>query len=285
MKKSLTACIGAGAHVLAIGPLPLAAAIGVSLLFASSEVRRFERSAAADLSSKLRGTARRVVVRTTPRGLVGYLSGDLSSATVTARDFETEELPIHAEAGGSKAGRLGTLNLKLKDFVLAGLKVDRLEASIPDCRYDFGLAKRDHRIVLTKSGIGTGKVTLSQDALGAFILYKFHEIKSVTVHLADELIAIDGHGEFLLFSTDFKITGRLEVIGGHALQLVDAMMTFDDRSVDDASRETLLRALNPVVDLNKDLHLERAFELEGLRLDHGSLEAWGKATVPPRREN
>ena len=42
--------------------------------------------------------------------------------------------------------------------------------------------------------------------------------------------------------------------------------------------------LNPVVDLDRDLGLHGAIDVQGLRLEHNVLRVWGAARIPKRPE-
>lgn len=269
---------------MAITPLAILAGLGLIFGLGGAEVRRFERAAAAEIKSKLQGEHAEVSVRTEMNGLAG-LWGELSSATIRATHFETDGLPLFTEPERRKNGKLKLLRIELSDFVLSGLRVERLEAAIPDCRYDFDLALRHKKIRLSRSGIGTGFVVLREQDLADFILRKFSEVKRVSVRIDKDKVFVDGYGEFLIAKTDFVVIASLTPVDGTKLMLTDAKIYFDWRRADEAASKVLLDTLNPVVDLDKDLGLLDAVFVEGIRLRDGVLKAWGRTKVPERPQN
>lgn len=266
-----------------IPPIPFAlAALGIFALLGAGEVRSFERAAARDVSSRLTGDGKVVEVSTRPRGILGYATGDLASATIRAAHFSTEELPLFTEPERSKRGKLGRLQIVLNDFVLAGLHVDHLEATIPDCRFDLGLAQRHRKIRLSRSGIGRGSVRIREGDLAAYVMRRFHELTHVQVSISSGLVTVTGHAELIVFNVNFVAACRLSALNGDQLVLTDAKVTFDGLPADADAAKTLMRALNPVVDLNRDLRLHGAVKVENLDLKDGAIVASGPTTIPTK---
>lgn len=249
-------------------------------LFGGAAVRRFESMAAKDIRSKLTGDSVAVQIRTVPHGLLGHLSGDMDRVTITAKHFQTEGLPLFTEPDRSKRGKARKLNIQLEDFMLAGLRIDSLTASIPNCRYDFGLATRKGRIRLSQSGVGEGGVTVLAKDLERFILAKFHEIKRVSVHLDHGRVRVEGYGEFLIVKSDFSVDAGLVAQNGVQLMLTDAKIAFGGQPAEAVAAQTLLDSLNPVVDLDKDLHLYGAIQVKRVELEGDRLVASGDTTIP-----
>jgi hypothetical protein len=122
-------------------------------------------------------------------------------------------------------------------------------------------------------------------SLERFILHKFREIKTVSVRLENDKIYVEGIGEFLLFTTRFHVSSRLAVKNGVELWLEDSWILLDGSLPTAAAKTVLLQALNPVLDIDADLRLFGAFQIESLRSRGGLLELWGVSKVPadPRR--
>jgi hypothetical protein len=253
----------------------------VGLLFGvgSSEVRRFENAAARDISSRLEGSAKQVKVRTKmdPFQAVG---GHLKSATVTASAFSTSGLPFFVQPEGSQRGRLDELKMQLADFELTGLRVKSLDVRIPGCRFDFGLAQRKGRVRLTKSGVGKGTVEVTEDALRDFVLKRSPAIQTMAVHLKNGFVEIDGRGKFGLFQARVRVVGRLVTPDGNLIEIVDAKAMIDDTEATPETTALLLKQVNPVLDLDRELKLFGALRVQKIELEGGILRAEGIAIVP-----
>lgn len=265
------------------------AILGLGFVFGvgGGELRRFERDAALEIRQKLQGDHVKVSVRSRFAGPFDPLFGDVATATIRASDFSTEGLPLYTEPSRSQAGKLRELNLELENFSLAGLAVRRLTAKIPGCRFDLGLALKKRQIRLSRSGVGTGEVEVGEKALADWILRKFREIKRVEVKVAKDRVFVEGYGEFLIAKTDFQVIASLRAADGVRLTLTDAKIYFGWVRADELASKALLDTLNPVVDLDRDLHLDGAVKVEGIRLRDGVLKAWGTTRIPdlPSRPN
>lgn len=257
----------------------LIASMGLLAGWGKVTVRQFELSAAADIRSQLQGDAI-VDVKTLLSGVIDGPQGDVKLGTIRASKFSTPGLPLFVEPWRSKRGILRNLRLELNDFYLGNLRIESLRAEIPDCRYDYPLAMRKRIIRLSQSGIGTGRVTLLEDDLEAFILKKFREIKTVDVKLSKGKVRVEGDGEFVLLKTKFLVIATLESPDGSKLVLDNARIFFDGKPAEPFSADVLLKALNPVVDLKADLKLQDAIHVQGVEVNEGRLEAWGATKIP-----
>ena len=258
------------------------AALGLIFGLGAREVKRFERLAAEDIAATLEGDSKKVKVKSELNGFIGGALGDLKRVTISARSFSTPGLPLFTEPELSASGKVRELRIELDDFVLGNLRVEHLEAVIPECRFDYNLAVRKRKIRLSRSGTGVGRVKLLEKDLEAFILKKFREIKRVTVKIEKDRAFVSGYGEFLVIHTDFDVIAKLVPLDGTKLMLADAKVFFGERLGDQAVRDIVVQTLNPVVDLDKDLHLYGAIQVEGVSLQDGVLEAWGKTRIPDR---
>jgi hypothetical protein len=253
---------------------------GSLFYFGNSEVRRFENLAAKDIRTKIHGEHSKVSVRTELSGIVGGPLGQLKKVTIRASNFDADGIPLFTQPGLSQKGTIDVLRIELDDFTLAGLRIQKLRADIPDCRYDYNLAITKRKIRLSRSGTGTGEVVIRELDLEAFILRKFGEIKKVTVRVANDKVHVEGYGEFLIIKAAFSVDAKLVAIDGTKLALDDATIYLDGKPADDVSRKALLSALNPVVDLSHDLRLYDAIKVDRVVLRDGVIRASGATKIP-----
>ncbi len=262
-----------------MGLLIVAVAWGLGSGLFAQQKAVFERAAARDILSRLEGAGAKVRVRVQPRGLAAAW-GELESARIEASNFSLSGLPLFVEANRPKAGILDRLELRLQNFTLKGLEVKSLTADIPHCRYDFGLARRSKEIRLSRSGIGVGSVEITEAALGRYILRKFHDIKTCQVKVDRGVIWVEGYGEFLIAKTKFEVIARVTVQDRTKLILTDPKIFFDWVRADPTAAAGLLKILNPVVDLRKDLGLYDAVSVEKIECEGGILRASGATKIP-----
>lgn len=256
------------------------AGAAIAWLIGGTAVHHFESLAAKDIKSKLQGPDAVVTVHTVPHGIFGHLAGDLSKVTISASHFTTQGLPLFTEPDRSTQGKARKVDIDLQDFELGQLRIDSLTAFIPDCRFDFPLAKRKGQIRLSRSGTGTGQVVILAPDLEKFILAKFHEIKRVSVHLQDGRVQVEGFGDFLVIKSEFLVDAQLIAVNGAQLSLVDAHISLSGNPATEDASKALLQTLNPVVDLNADLHLYGAIVVDKIDLTDDKLTASGATTIP-----
>jgi hypothetical protein len=261
----------------AMFPFVLALFGGV-LYFGKIEVAGFEKAAAADLVTRLAGDDVRVQVQ----AKIGpeAIWGDVARVSIEASGFEADGLPLYTEPKRSRRGVIRNLDIRLSDFRIRGLRIESLSATIPDNRFDFSLALRKRQMRLTRSGEGTGEVVVSEADLADFILLKYKFIDHCTVQIENDKIYVDGSGDFGLFKSGFSVVAKLEPLDGSKLMLTFARISFDGMLVDDARRDLMIKAINPVVDLDRDLELHGALYVEKLILEDGRMKAIGRARIP-----
>lgn len=253
---------------------------GALFYFGHSEVRHFENLAANDIHERLRGQHAKVSVRTEFEGIIGGPLGDMKKVTIRASDFETPGLPLFTQPDLAKKGLIRDLRIELREFTIAGLHIQELVSDIPDCRFDYDLAIRKHKIRLSRSGIGRGEVVIRQGDLEAYILRKFGSIKKVSVTVAGGRVRVEGYGEFLILKANFLVDAKLVAVGGTKLELSDANISLDGQRADPESGRALLGLLNPVIDLAKDLRLHDAIYVDEMVLADGVIRASGSTKIP-----
>lgn len=265
-----------------MNPWLIAALLGLGWHTGAREVKRFEHLAATEIRAQLTGPEAHVDVKTQLNGIIGGALGDLKKVTIRASDFSTQGLPLYTEPSRPKSGRVEQLELVLDRFELSGLRVDHLEATIPECRFDYRLALREHKIRLSASGVGVGTVRIRQEDLGRYIVQKFREIDSAEVRIENDKVFVEGTGTFLVVKTRFLVIATLEAVDGVRLNLANARIFFDDRRADPASAKVLLDTLNPVVDLGTGLGLLDAVYVRRIGLRGGVMEASGDTRIPAK---
>lgn len=262
-----------------MNPLVLAV-FGGLLYFGKIEVASFERDAARELATTLSGPEKRVEVQ----AKVGpeSLWGDLHSVSIKASKFSADGLPLFTEPRRSHYGMVRNLTIELTDFSVRDLHIESLKAEIPDNRFDFALAVKHREFRLTRSGEGTGEVVVSAQDLADFILKKYKYIKTVKVEVTNDKMFVSGYGDFGFFKANFLVVAKFEPVDGSKLMLTFAKISFDGFPIDDSKRDAVLKVINPVVDLDRDLGLHGALYVNQLILRDGLIRALGKATIPER---
>ena len=254
---------------------------GIAALFGfgAATVRNFERSAAEDIGSKLEGEHKKVSLHVSYPGILSPALGEVGTATISASQFRCEGLPLFTEPNRSKKGTIDLLKLELCDFYLRDLRCERFSAEIPDCRFDFALAASKKRVRLSQSGLGTGTVVLKVKDLGPYILKKYGEIKTVEVTTEGDWVRVKGSGQFLVLNADFDVKAKI-ITNGSQLLLSDCIVRIDNKETDADSQQSLVNALNPVIDFAKDLDLYDAVDAKSVQVVGDTILVKGRVKIP-----
>ena len=260
-------------------PLIPALLIGLGGTIVSREIETLEHAAETQLAARLAGQQKVVQVNARPAGF-GVIWGEVSELDISAHSFEVDQIPFFAEPTYSQAGKIKKLTMNLREFNLAGLEVASLNATIPDCRYDFAAA-RDHKLFrLTRSGAGTGSVSVTQDALADYLVSRYKEIERATVKIEKDHAWVEGYVNLGFFKSEFAVVSKLAARNGSEIVFDNPKIYFDWIRTDEIGTRAITSFLDPIIDLNDDLGLFGAMDIQTLTLESGLLTASGTVSVP-----
>jgi hypothetical protein len=264
--------------LIAAGSLALA---GAALL--ESSWGKIERAAELDIATSLGVSRVDVRVVAVADGLLGSALGRVSSVEIAASGFAVDGNPFFCDPALSKAGKLGMLRLRLRDFVVHDLPVDLLEADIPGCRFALGMLTKG-KVRLSRSGEGPGSVTIAAEHLRQYMLSRFKVFESLQVRLEKYKLFATGRAAFGPIRREFEIICDLEISGKRALVIENPIVFVEGLRVRDGSEDSLVRAFNPVLDIDKDLGMAGAFDMQKIVVRGGKAVITGTARIPVLQE-
>lgn len=251
---------------------------------ADEHTRRLERAAERQILAQLGGTGT-VHVQIEPQwGALGVLLARAKSIRVEAEGFRTAQMPFFTEPPiHAWQGKARQVRILLRDFNVADLPIRRFEADLPDVALDSRAAAFRLRVRLFHAGWGAGWVELDEEGLSAFIRRRLPEVQSPTVRIEPSGVQIEGKLSALLVPWRFCASGRVQVAAdGLRLLLTDVQLQLEGENLPAGVTQKVLSALNPVLDVARDLGLGSAFRIEKVELRSGFIRLIGRATVPPR---
>ncbi len=242
----------------------------------------FEGAAARDIQSRLtmRSDGAAMEVKVTTRPNLRTVAGYLPSATISARRFAADGLPLFAEPDRSRRGKLDRLSLKLEDFDLRGLRVAKLSALIPDCRFDLDLALRQRKIRLSQTGEGTGEVQIVAESLEKFVLQKYPLLKTCRMNLENDRVTLTGEGRVGNTPLRFVIEGSVESADGRSLRITRASASINEVPSTSGAAASLANSINPILHLDRDLGMYGSVDIKGISLRGGRLIVAVKTRIP-----
>lgn len=263
----------------------IAVALIVIISAAKEYTRRLERAAERQILQQLGGNGQ-VQVRIQPRwGAVGVLLARAETIRVHASGFRTAQMPFFTELPvPAWRGEADSVQIVLEDFHLGGLPVRRLEATIPGVSLDSRAAAFRLRIRLFGAGWGTGWVTIDEEGLSEFVRRRLPEVQSPRVWITSSEIRLSGELMALLTPWRFEAWGKVGVRNGRQVVIENMQISMEGEQLPPAVVQKVITALNPVLDVERDLRLSSAFVVERVELKDGFLKLIGRATVPPREQ-
>lgn len=215
------------------------------------------------------------------RGIFGIFRSDLYAVTINADGLKSERLPFEAYPRSGWKGSIRHLRLHLTNLTLKGLPIDRFDADIPFVKFDIRHAIYHDRILIRRAGFGPASARISTDGLRLFILAKYSKtLSDITVKIEDGKVIIRGKANVLGSSLDITATGELLPREGRYLDLRKPEITLNGKPLSETSTESILKNLNPILDLERDVNLGRYFILSSVEIDTNAIVIHGTATVP-----
>jgi len=264
--------------LIAAGSLALA---GAALL--ESSWGRIERAAELDVANSLGVSRGNVKIVAVADGLLGSVLGRVSSVEIAASGFAVDGNPFFCDPSLSSAGKLGILRLRLRDFVVRDLPVDALEADIPGCSFALGMLTSG-KVRLSRSGEGPGSVIIAAGDLRQYMLARFKVFESLEIRLEKYKLFAKGRAAFGPIRREFEIICDLEIAGKRALVIARPIIFIEGVRVRDGSEDSLVKAFNPVLDIDKDLGMAGAFDMEKIVIRECKALITGTARIPVRPE-
>jgi len=242
---------------------------------------RIERTAELDIASSLEVSGENVRVDAVADGLLGSAMGRVASVDISAGGFRVNGNPFFCDPALSKAGKLGMLRLRLRDFVVRDLPVESLEADIPGCRFALGMLTAG-KVRLSRSGEGSGTVTITADSLRQYMMARFKMFDALEIRLEKYKLFAKGDAALGPIRRNFEVICDLDISGKRALVIANPVIFVEGRRVRDGSEQSIINAFNPVLDIDEDLGMAGAFDMQEIVIRDGKAVISGIARIPVR---
>ena len=221
--------------------------------------------------------------RVESRGVFGVFGNKLYSVDIFGDRLVSEKLPFFAQPRSGWKGSIRHLRLHLTNITLKGLPVLRFEADIPDVTYDIGQATYKDWLVIRGAGVGPASVMIAPIGLETFVSSKYSKLMSgVKVVFLSDSVGISGNLGLFGKPSPFSATGRLATRAGRYLDLIDPQMMMNGKPLSPAMTNSILKQINPVLDIDADLGLGGYFTLSSLEYASDALTVRGIAGIPLR---
>ena len=221
--------------------------------------------------------------RVESRGVFGVFGNKLYSVDIFGEGLVSEKLPFYAQPRSGWKGSIRHLRLHLSNITLKGLPVRQFEADIPDVTYDIGQATYKDWLVIRGAGVGPAFVKIAPVGLEKFVSAKYSKLLSeVKVVFLTESVGISGNLTLFGKLSPFSAKGRLTTRAGRYLDLVEPQMTMNGKPLSTPMTLSILKQINPVLDIESDLGLGSYFTLSNLEYALDALTVHGIAGIPKR---
>ena len=164
------------------------------------------------------------------------------------------------------------------------MKFTRLEADIPNVTYDLGQALYKDRLLIRSADAGRVQVSINQSSLDTFARQKYGKaFSNVKAVLTGNLISITGRVSLLSNVIPFSVEGELTQHAGRYVDITGPVVTLNGNLVGSLQARGLLERINPVLDIENDLHLEQIIHIQHVSGIGDQLIIEGEILVPRRR--
>ncbi len=240
--------------------------------------------------ARVQSAARRDVRRAVPGGTLSVkvitqtpwdaAVGQVYRARISGSGFSTLGLPFVQQPGGGLLGDLRHLDLDLHDIVLSDLPVHSLRAEIPNVRVDGPYALFGGHLRIRGAGEGTVVAVLQEAGLAEYLSKKRPLLHDLKLRLTGGQAHVSAMAAVLVGLAPVEATARVAVAEGRYLNAVDATVLLNGKPLAPAVTDQLLKTLNPIIDVDKDLHLGDWLYVTDAEIGEGTLTVQGKVRIP-----
>jgi hypothetical protein len=248
------------------------------MLFTGFVHYRAEQAIIHDVSRTAQGGT--IGARVNGRGLLGLAYGQADTVFVTGHGFNSEGFPFAVRRGDGFRAYVKRLNIDFTEFTLRGVPVRRFTADFPGTTIDAGRAFFDERIVMRAAKDGTAEAVVGPEGLASLFARKYPQYKNVKFTIRPGFVDVSADVPALGAPLRMESTSRVELDQGRYVLLGETTMRLNGKETTPQFVQNTLKAVNPAVDLDKDLGLGAYFFGHEVIAGDGVLTVRGTAIVP-----
>ena len=261
----------------------LAALLGGFLVFNSQATpRKAEKIAEASLQKRFPGAQVDVAIE----GKRGFnvLHGKFTRVRVALAGFGTlAELPLQMTPQAKNRGRVGILELQLRDFIWNDLKVDAADLTFKDVVFDRDLLKREGRINIVSCGPGTVRLTIPAGSLETLTRARLKDVQEARLTLQNGQVRVTGKRAAPLVGVlmPFTMTADLRARNGGEIWLSEPKVSVGDLPLPAMLTNSLLGDVNPIYVFDRQKKWPFRVQLTSIQTPANKLEINGGLTFVP----
>lgn len=253
------------------------------LIFTGFVHYRAERAIVRDVSRTAEGGT--FGARVNGRGLLGLAVGQADTVFVTGRGFRSEGFPFVVRRGDGFRAYVRRLNIDFTEFTLRGVPVRRFTADFPGTTIDAGRAFFDERIIMRAAKDGTAEAVVGPEGLAALFAKKYPQYRKVRFMIRPGFVDVSADVPALGAPLHMDSSSRVELSEGRYVLLGQTTIRLNGKESTPQFVQNTLKAVNPVVDLVRDLGLGANFFALEVVAGDGVLTVRGIAMVPKAGES
>ncbi len=255
-------------------------ALGLLMVFHIGLLHSVEHNANRGVRRQF-GDSADVKVVMQPAGLFGVENNHWHTISIDVENAKLNALPLYLYPHSSWRGEIDQLQLRLQHFSLSGLAVHKLTASIPFLTYDAAKAVSMGTLQLRSAGTGTARIWVGAPGLQEFIARKYARLlRSVAIRISDGHIHLTA--DLNLLGSWLPIRGQFDLRVTHErfVYIANPVIILNHRPATAGLAEALINQVNPVLDTDLDLGLDRVFRLSNLQIGGNEVLFAGSLSLP-----
>ena len=194
---------------------------------------------------------------------------------------KSEKLPFMQFPSAGWKGSISSLRLHITHSTLKGLSIERLEAVIPDVRYDLGWAINRNRLKIRSAGTGSVDLWVSTDAITEFTRKKYSQsMRDVAVTVIGERMMVRGTALMMGAKAQIEVQGSLMPRDGRYVEISNPQVILNGKPVNSDVAVRLVSGVNPVLDIDKDFDIGNFMRVQSVKIEGVLVHIHGTASVP-----
>jgi hypothetical protein len=209
--------------------------------------------------------------------------GHAYRATISGGGFASDTLPFALEPGGGARARVRHLVLDLQNIVLRDLPIRSLQADIPFVELDGLRALFSGHITLRSAQEGRGVAIITEEGLAQFLQKRRSQFRNLEIRLFAGEAFVKMETVLLVAPTQVQARAKIGIAEGRFLNAIDAVVSVGGKPLPAALTEKLLRSLNPILDIDRDLGLRDWLYVTDAEIGEGILTVRARVTIPQKQ--
>jgi hypothetical protein len=204
-------------------------------------------------------------------------------AAASARPVASSTPDLIAVPGAKRQGRVGRVEMQLRNFNYDGLKVEQAAVEFNDVVYDLDALKDHSEVRLVAVGPSKARLSIPAASLQGMVHTRLKDITDARLTVQGGSVRVTGKKPAPLFGTPVPVTvtAKLEARNGAEIWLTDSRVTMGGLPVPAALARSLTTDMNPVYVFDRERKWPLRVQVTSIQMHDNKVDVSGDLIFVP----